>query len=68
MKHTAANTPALASVKRVMNAPIYKSALKIYNRDGEQVMWDYLDIYFFNGASRDVIPELDKKYASYLDQ
>ncbi len=50
MKHTAANTPDLALVKKVMNKPIYKHALSIYNEQGEVEMWKYLQQFFLHDA------------------
>lgn len=45
MKHSAANTPVLATIKRIFNHKIYKHALSIYNAEGETAALDYVQQY-----------------------
>lgn len=44
-RYTAANTPLLATVRRIFNAPIYKHVLALYNAEGERATLDYLQQY-----------------------
>jgi hypothetical protein len=41
-KHTAANTPALARVKAMCNAPIYRATLEAYNAGGREAAMEYV--------------------------
>lgn len=42
MKRTATNTPALATIKKLFNAKIYKRALSIYNEQGATATTEYI--------------------------
>lgn len=42
MKHTAQNTPFLASAKRAWNAKIYQQCLAQYNTNGQEAAANYL--------------------------
>jgi hypothetical protein len=41
-KHTAANTPALARVKALCNAAIYRATLEAYNAGGREAAMEYV--------------------------
>jgi hypothetical protein len=49
-KHTAANTPALARVKRAMNGPIFRLVLDTYNAAGADAARARLGVYFNDEA------------------
>ena len=48
MKHTAANTALLAIIKREYNSKIYKHALNVYNTDGKEAAFTYLQQFSVN--------------------
>lgn len=50
-KHTAANTPALARVKKLFNPLIYKGTLDAYNAGGEAEAREYVG-QFYNDECR----------------
>ena len=45
-KATAANTPALARVKKMFNAQVYKKALTAWNEQGEAAAREYIGTWF----------------------
>ena len=45
-KQTAANNQALARIKKLFNAKIYKLASVTLNEKGEDAMWDLMQRYY----------------------
>lgn len=54
MKHTAANTALLATIKRQYNTKIYKHALAIYNQDGQEATLTYLQQFSTNDIRQEL--------------